>query len=129
MTSLALANAPAHLREKGRHELIRHVMNIKSGIAKHKQVAKHAGVTVVCGLLASAGGAAAGLAAVKMPHLPKTKIRTDLALGAVIGAATAAGMFDEHAPMVGAVAHGLIGYGTGDAVKAKLLASGVKQAA
>lgn len=125
----ALAHAPAHLVSKGRHELIRHVMNIKNGMAKHKATAKHAGVTVICGTLAAAGGGLAGLAAVKMPHVPKTKVRTDLALGAVIGAATAAGLFDEHAPMVGAVAHGLLGYGMGDVVKAKLLASGVKQAA
>ena len=125
----ALAKAPAHLAAKGRHELIRHVMNIRNGLAKHKATAKHAGTTIVCGVLASAGGAAAGLLAVKMPHLPKTKVRTDLALGAAIGAATAVGLFDEHAPMVGALAHGLLGYGTGDAVKAKLLASGMKQAA
>lgn len=129
MATTALANAPAHLVQKGRHELIRHVMNIRNGMAKHKATAKHAGVTVVCGILASAGGGLAGIAAVKMPHLPKTKIRTDLALGAAIGAATAVGLFDEHAPMVAAVAHGLLGYGTGDAVKAKLLASGMKQAA
>lgn len=125
----ALAHAPAHLVSKGRHELIRHVMNIKNGMAKHKATAKHAGVTVVCGALAGVGGALAGLAAVKLPHVPKTKVRTDLALGAIIGVATAAGMFDEHAAMVGAVAHGLLGYGTGDAVKQKLLASGMKQAA
>jgi hypothetical protein len=104
-------------------------MNIKNGMAKHKAVAKHAGVSVVCGVLASAGGALAGLAAVKLPHIPKTKVRTDLVLGGLIGAATAAGVFDEHAPMVAAVAHGLLGYGTGDAVKQKLLASGMKQAA
>jgi hypothetical protein len=104
-------------------------MNIRSGIAKHKATAKHAGVTVVCGVLASVGGATAGLLAVKLPHVPKTKVRTDLALGAAIGAATAAGMFDEHAQMVAALAHGLLGYGTGDATKQKLLASGMKQAA
>lgn len=125
----ALAHAPAHLQQKGRHELIRHVMSIKNGLAKHKATAKHAGVSIVCGVLASAGGAAAGLAAVKMPHLPKTKIRTDLSIGAALGVATAAGVFDEHAPMVAAVAHGFIGYGTGDVVKQKLLAGGMKQAA
>ncbi len=127
--SMALAHAPAHLHQKGRHELIRHVMNIKNGLAKHKAVAKHAGITLACSALASVGGAVAGLAAVKMPHLPKTKLRTDLVLGALIGGATAAGVFDEAAAMVGAVAHGLLGYGTGDAVKQKLLASGMKQAA
>ncbi len=129
MTTQSLANVPSHLAAKGRHELIRHVMNIRNGLQKHKATAKHAGVTLVCSALASVGGATAGLLAVKLPHLPKTKVRSDLALGAVIGAATAAGLFDEHAPMVGAIAHGLLGYGTGDAVKQKLLAGGMKQAA
>jgi len=125
----ALAHAPAHLVAKGRHELIRHVMNIRNGMQKHKAVAKHALVTVGCSAVAGVGGAAAGLAAVKMPHLPKTKVRTDLAVGAVVGLATAAGMFDEHAAWASALAHGFIGYGTGDVVKQKLLASGMKQAA
>jgi hypothetical protein len=129
MASTALAHAPAHLVQKGRHELIRHVMNIKNGMAKHKAAAKHGLMTVACGAVASTAGALAGLAAVKMPHLPKTKVRTDLALGALVGTATALGLFDEAAQLAGAFAHGLLGYGTGDAVKQKLLASGMKQAA
>jgi hypothetical protein len=120
---------PGHLREKGRHELIRHVMSIRNGVAKHKAAAKHAGVTVIGGLLASAGGAAAGVAAVKMPHLPKTKIRTDLVVGTGISIGVAMGVFDEHSQHVGAFAQGMLGYGTGDAVKQALLAKGVKQAA
>lgn len=129
MAGTALANVPSHLHQKGRHELIRHVMSIRNGIAKHKASAKHAGVTVIGGLLASAGGGAAGVAAVKMPHLPKTKIRTDLAVGTAIAVGVAMGVFDEHSQHVGAFAQGMLGYGTGDAVKQALLARGVKQAA
>lgn len=126
MASAALANVPSHLHEKGRHELIRHVMNIRQGIAKHKAVAKHAGITVIGALLASAGGALGGGFAVKLPHVPKTKFRTDLVVGTFISGAVAAGVFDEVAPHVGAFAQGLLGYGTGDAVKVALLAKGVK---
>jgi len=104
-------------------------MNIRNGIAKHKATAKHAGVTVIGGLLASAGGGVAGVAAVKMPHLPKTKIRTDLAVGTAIAVGVAMGVFDEHSQHVGAFAQGMLGYGTGDAVKQAMLAKGVKQAA
>jgi len=104
-------------------------MNIRAGIQKHKETAKHAGKTIVSGIAAGAGGALAGGLAVKMPHVPKTKIRTDLALGGAIGAACAVGMFDEHSEHVAALAHGLIGYGTGDATKTALLARGMKQAA
>jgi hypothetical protein len=129
MSAAALANVPTHLHQKGRHELIKHVMNIRNGIAKHKQSAKHAGATVIGGLMASAGGGVAGVAAVKMPHLPKTKIRTDLALGTAIAAGVALGVFDEHGPHVAAFAQGMLGYGTGDSVKQALLAKGVKQAA
>jgi len=129
MTTQALAHAPAHLAAKGRHELIKHVMNIRNGMAKHKQAAKHGLMTVACGALAGVGGGVAGVAAVKLPHLPKTKIRTDLTIGSLVGAAVAFGLFDEHAALAGAFSHGMLGYGTGDVVKAKLLASGVKQAA
>lgn len=125
----ALATAPAHLHQKGRHELIKHVMSIRSGIAKHKAVAKHAGATIVAGVAAAAGGVTAGLMAVKLPHLPKTKIRTDLTVGALTAGAVAAGVFDEHGAAVGALAHGLIGYGMGDVTKQALLARGMKQAA
>lgn len=129
MASAALATIPGHLREKGRHELIRHVMNIRSGLAKHKQSAKHAGVTVIGGVLASAGGGVAGALAVKFPHVPKTKIRTDLVVGTAISLGVAVGLFDEHSQHVGAFAQGMLGYGTGDTVKQALLAKGVKQAA
>jgi hypothetical protein len=98
-------------------------------LQKHKETAKHAGATMIDGVAAGAGGGTAGLLAVKFPHLPKTKIRTDLVVGAAIGAAVAVGFFDELGRHVGAFAHGLIGYGTGDAVKQALLAKGVKQAA
>jgi len=129
MALAALANIPGHLHAKGKHELIKHVMNIRNGMAKHKATAKHAGATVIDGVAASAGGGTAGVMAVKLPHLPKTKLRTDLVVGSVIGAAVAVGFFDELGRHVAAFAHGMLGYGTGDAVKQALLAKGMKQAA
>lgn len=129
MALAALANVPGHLHQKGRHELIRHVMNIRNGMAKHKQTAKHAGATAVDGVAACAGGGTAGVMAVKLPRIPKTKLRTDLVVGSVIAAAVAVGFFDEVGRHVGAFANGMLGYGTGDAVKQALLAKGMKQAA
>ena len=129
MATLSLANAPAHLHAKGKHELIKHVMSIRNGMQKHKAVAKHAGATVIDGIAASAGGGTAGVMAVKLPHLPKTKVRTDLVVGSAIGVAVAVGFFDELGRHVAAFAHGMLGYGTGDAVKQTLLAKGMKQAA
>jgi hypothetical protein len=129
MAATALANVPAHLHQKGRHELIKHAMNIRNAMQKHKETAKHAGATMVDGIAASAGGGTAGVLAVKLPHVPKTKVRTDLVVGGLLGVAVAVGFFDEVGRHVGAFAHGMLGYGTGDAVKQALLAKGVKQAA
>lgn len=129
MTTTALSTVPTHLAQKGRHELLKHVMNIRQGMARHKETAKHVGKTLIGTVVASAGGATGGALSVKVPHIPKTKVRTDLALGAVIGAATAAGVFDEHGSAVAAFAHGLLGFGVGDVVRAKMLAAGMKQAA
>lgn len=125
----ALAHVPSHIATKGRHELIRHVMAVRNGMVKHKAAAKHAGKTIVTGAAAAVGGGVAGGLAVKMPHIPKTKFRTDLVLGTLVGGACALGVFDEHSETVAGLAHGLIGYGTGDAVKTALLARGVRQAA
>jgi hypothetical protein len=67
--------------------------------------------------------------AVKLPRLPKTKVRTDLVVGSALAVAVAVGFFDELGRHVGAFANGMLGYGTGDAVKQALLAKGDKQAA
>ena len=96
---------------------------------RHKEKAKHAGTTILQGVLASAGGASAGVLAVKFPHLPKTKVRTDLAVGMVIGGVCAMGLLDETSAFGAAFAQGLLGYGVGDVTKTALLAHGWKQAA
>lgn len=117
------------LAEKSKTDLMKHVMSIKSGLTRHKEKAKHAGTTVLQGVLASAGGATAGVLAVKVPHLPKTKVRTDLAIGTVVGIVAAAGLLDETSPFAAAFAQGMLGYGVGDMTKTALLAHGWKQAA
>jgi hypothetical protein len=117
------------LAEKSKTDLLKHVMSIKNGLTKHKEKAKHGFTTLAHAALASAGGGTAGVLAVKMPHIPKTKIRTDLAIGGLVGLAAAAGVLDEASALAGAFAQGLLGYGVGDATKTALLAHGWKQAA
>jgi hypothetical protein len=117
------------LAEKSKTDLMKHVMSIKSGLTRHKEKAKHAGTTILQGVLASAGGASGGVLAIKFPHLPKTKIRTDLAIGGAIGVICAMGMLDESSAFGAAFAQGLLGYGVGDMTKTALLAHGWKQAA
>lgn len=130
MSSLALHQP--HMRalaEKSKHDLMRHVASIKSGIQRHKAQAKHVGKTVVGAVLSSAGGAAAGVLSLKLPNIPKTKVRTDLVVGGLIAGAVAAGVFDEMSEQAGAVAQGMLGFATGDMTRQQLLKMGWKQAA
>jgi hypothetical protein len=117
------------LAEKSKTDLLKHVMSIKNGLTRHKDKAKHGFTTLAHAALASVGGGAAGVLAVKMPHIPKTKVRTDLAVGGLVGIVAAAGLLDESSAMAAAFAQGLLGYGVGDATKTALLAHGWKQAA
>jgi len=117
------------LADKSKHDLMRHVMNIKNGLAKHKQNAKHVGKTVIGAVLSSAGGATAGALSLKLPTLPKTKVRTDLVLGGVIAGAVAAGVLEELSDQAGAFAQGMLGFATGDMTRQQLLKMGWKQAA
>lgn len=130
MSALALHHPGVRaMAEKSKHDIIKHVMSIKNGLARHKEKAKHAGTTVIQGVLASAGGAVAGVLAVKAPHVPRTKLRVDLVLGGILGGIAAAGVLDEQSANVAAVAQGLLGYGVGDVTKTALLKHGWKQAA
>ncbi len=130
MAALALHHPGMRaLAEKSKTDLMKHVMSIKNGLTKHKEKAKHGMTTFVQSVLASAGGASAGVLAVKLPHLPKTKVRTDLAVGTIIGTVCALGLLDETSTFGAAFAQGLLGYGVGDVTKTALLAHGWKQAA
>lgn len=117
------------LADKSKHDLMRHVASIKNGIQRHKAQAKHVGKTVIGAVLSSAGGASAGVLSLKLPTLPKTKVRTDLVLGGVIAGAVAAGVLEELSESASAFAQGMLGFATGDMTRQQLLKMGWKQAA
>jgi hypothetical protein len=93
-----------------------------------KEKAHHAAKTGIGGALAAVGGAGAGLLAVKLPFVPKTKVRSDLALGTLGLLAAAAGeMFlgVEVSNSVADVSKGLIGSGVSRHTEDLLISKGV----
>lgn len=106
--SVALAQRLSH---EPKQDLINKVVRFKQSVLRQKEAAKHAGNMVISGVLASAGGATAGVLAVKMPVIPKTNAPTDLVLGGALGVAAALGIFDDLDPHINSYANGLIGAG------------------
>lgn len=109
------------LQTEPKGELVNKLVRFKQAAIRQKENAKHAGRIMISGVLAGAGGAAAGVCAVKMPFLPKTQAPTDLVLGGALGTMAALGIFDDLDEHVNSFANGLIGAGmarvTADALR------------
>lgn len=96
--------------------------------ARVKEKAQHAVKTGMGGVLAAAGGATAGVLAVKMPFVPRTKIRSDLAAGTVGLLVAAAGEMFLGVELSNAAADyskGLIGSGVSRHTEDLLISKGV----
>lgn len=113
--STAIETAKANLSALSKSELAEKLARLKTA-AKNLKVREHAqrtGRTLVGGALAATGGGIAGALQSKLPLIPKTKISTDLAGGAVLLGLVAADVFgsDLEGHMAD-IAKGLVGAGT-----------------
>lgn len=117
-------------------ELVKKLASMKTLANKHrvKERAVHGGKVILGATLSAVGGGVAGLVTAKLPFIPKTRIRTDLAGGAILSALCAANFFGNGATSatshyINDLAKGMIGAGTSEYVKSFLVARGVKVAA
>ncbi len=117
------------LKEIPKSDLVTKVANMRATMARYR-VKEHAvrGAKAVVGTLAAgAGGVVAGGLQLKLPHIPKTPIRTDLAGAALLAGACAINLFDEMTPHVLDIAKGMAGAGMSEVTKSFLKAHGVTQ--
>lgn len=113
--SSAIEAAKARLSALSKPELAQKLAAAREGF-KRLKVREHAqrgARTLIGGALAATGGGIAGALQSKMPLIPKTKVPTDLAAGAVVLGLVAADVFgSELEGHMSDVAKGLIGAGT-----------------
>lgn len=112
MSSAAIAEK---LDELSKHELVQQLARMKNAhanfVKEHKGAIKRAFTTVICGTVAAGAGVGAGLLELKMPTIPKTKFRTDIAASSLLALANVAGVTDELAPFVQSASDSLSGAG------------------
>jgi hypothetical protein len=118
MTTLA-TRIPDALAEAPKSELIEKVMQLKSLATKHrvKERAMHGAKMGLSTLVAGAGGGLAGAIAAFNPHIPRTKVRWDLAAAGGIALGSVFGLFGSADRYMNSLANGAIGFGTGDMVR------------
>jgi hypothetical protein len=114
------------LEPKG--EIIQKFVKLRQSMAKHrvKERAKHGANVLVGAALAGVGGVVSGGLSHKMPVIPKTQVRTDLALGGALSLAAAANLFDGVDTQVNDIAKGLIGAGLSRMTESFLIAHAKK---
>jgi hypothetical protein len=124
------------LAELPKGELVQRLVMAKGLAKKHRiqERAAHGGKVVLGAVLAGVGGAAAGLIDTKLPYIPKTKVRTTLALGGALSALAALNFFgtgvtSATSHYINDLAKGLIGAGTAEHTKSFLVNRGAKVAA
>lgn len=111
-------------------EALEKLARLRTYMSKNRvrEKAAHAAKTGIGGALAAVGGVAAGGLAVKLPFVPRTKVRSDLALGTIGILAAAAGemlLGYEVSNGVADVAKGLIGSGVSRHTEDLLRSKGV----
>lgn len=111
-------------------EALEKLARLRGYMAKNrvKEKAAHMAKTGIGGILAAAGGGTAGLLAIKLPFVPKTKVRSDLAVGVLgLGAAALGEMFLglEVSNGVADYSKGLIGSGVSRHTEAFLRSKGI----
>jgi hypothetical protein len=124
-------NAEA-IQEMSKSELVEKVLATgKRATAlahKHKATIRRVGIAFAGSATAAASGLICGAVEIKMPTLPKTKVRTDLAAAVAVTGLNAAGIFgdDGLAEVIQAGAYAAYGHGMGRIAEAALRKRGVK---
>lgn len=119
------------LSELPKSELVQkvlgHATNARHLAQKHKGEIKRIGTLVAQNAAAGIGGGLAGLLQLKLEHLPKTKLRTDLFIASGLALANLADVFDAGTPIAQSMADALTGHGVGRFSEAFLTKHGVKK--
>lgn len=137
----AIVQAPTkslekQLSELPKQELLHRLVATKDLARKHrvKERAAHGGKVVLGAILAGVGGVTAGVIETKLPFIPKTKVRTTLAVGSALSALCAINFFGNGPSSMTShylndLAKGLIGSGASEHTKSFLVSRGVKVSA
>lgn len=97
-----------------------------SVVQRNKVLIRRVGFVAAGSAVAAVTGLALGGIEIKMPTLPKTKIRSDLAYSAAVTAANLAGVFGDAGEIIQASAYAAEGHGFGRISEAALRKRGVK---
>lgn len=130
MTVAAIANK---LDELSKHELVQKLARLEN---RRQTFLKEHGAAInrflqvgVQSTLAATTGAALGLLELKMPHIPKTKLRIDTVVGGALALANMAGATDGALPYVQSISDAMTGHGFGRMSEAFASAHGVARTA
>ena len=112
---------PEAIQQASKSDLMAMVTRAR-GLAKTyklKERAAHTGKSLLCTLTGAAGGATAGLigAFPMVAHIPRTKVRTDIVIGAGIALAAAFDVFDGASRYIGEYGNGLLDFAVGDVTR------------
>jgi hypothetical protein len=89
-------------------EAVQALQSLKSRFAHLKEDAKRIAQLGTASALTVAGGAAAGVLAVKMPKLPGTEIQSDVALGSACVGVALMGWGDKYAEQLCSLGAGML---------------------
>lgn len=133
---MSVAAIAEKLDELSKHELVQQLARAKSAHANfvktHKGTIKRVATVAACTAVAAGSGAAAGLLELKMPLVPKTKLRIDLLVSGVLSLANVAGVAADE-EVIGRViqssSDALGGHAWGRMAEKFALSKGVKRTA
>jgi hypothetical protein len=126
MNAIALQELP---KSELVHKVLAHATHARHLAVKHKGELKRIGTHVAQSTTAAVVGFAAGGLELKLRTIPKTKVRTDLALATLLAAANVFDVFDAGAPLAQSAADALTGHGMGRFGEAFLQKHGVTRRA
>lgn len=119
--------------ELSKHELVQKVARLENKrqnfLKEHGAALKRGFYVGVQSTLASVTGAAFGVLELKQPHIPKTKLRIDTAVGAALALANLTGVTGEALPFVQSMSDAATGHSFGRMTEAFAEKHGVKRTA
>lgn len=92
---------------------------------KHEKMIKHVGMSLAGDAAATGTGLLCGGIQLKLPTIPKTRFRTDLAAAAALSLLNLSNVMGDATPIFQASAHAFTGHGMGRISEAFLRARGV----
>lgn len=122
MNAIALQELP---KSELVHKVLAHASHARHLAVKHKGEMKRIGTHLVQSTTAAVVGLGCGGLELKLPHIPKTKVRTDLALASLLALANVFDVFDAGAPIAQSASDALTGHGMGRFGEALLRKHGV----